>query len=447
MAVTKDQILTTLDAALKRSGADATEAVFVGVRDATTRFAENGIHQNMASSDGRVIVRLMKDGRVAVSSTNDLSPAGLDRAVADAMEIASFLTPDTGFPGFVRSESARVVKAFDPSVDGCPPDRRSSAVAQIVDQAKAAGVQASGLFRLTTNRVAVANTAGTRQYHEETIAELSVSAADDPTLGQGWSIGVSHHFDQLDPKALGRIAIDKAVRSRNPQPLPAAEYTVILEPAAVGQLLLFLGFLAFSGKSFAEGRGVLSGKIGEAVTGTNITVYDDPLLPAYPGMPFDFEGIPKRKIALIENGVAKGMAHDSRSAKLAGVESTGHALPADNPRGPYPKNLTLMPGDGMVDQMVASTSMGLLITHFWYVNYLNPMKAQVSGSTRDGTFLIENGVVTRPVRNLRATPAILEAFSKAERIGKDRVLYPQYSSVLYVPAMKITSMAFVEDTD
>jgi predicted Zn-dependent protease len=183
------------------------------------------------------------------------------------------------------------------------------------------------------------------------------------------------------------------------------------------------------------------------ITGTNITINDDPFLPAFAGMPFDFEGVPKRKITLIEKGVAKGVAHDSRSAKLAGAESTGHALPADNPRGPYPKNLTLEPGDATLEQMISSTTMGLLITHFWYINYLNPMKAQVSGSTRDGTFLIENGALTKPVRNLRATPAILEAFAKADQIGRDRVLYPQYSAVLYVPAMKIASMTFVEDTD
>lgn len=442
-----DQILSSLDDALKRSAADATELVFIGTRDATTRFAENGIHQNMLSSDGRVIVRLMKDGRVAVSSTNDLSPSGLDRAIADALEIASFLAPDAGFPGFVRSDSVPAVKSFDSAIDSCLPERRAMAVAQIVDQAKTAGVQASGLFRLTTSRVAVANSAGTRQFHQDTVAELSVSASDDPTLGQGWSTGVSHQIDQLDARALGQVAIDKAARSRNPQAVPAGEYTVILEPAAVGQLLLFLGFLAFSGKSFAEGRGIFTGKIGELVTGANITVHDDPSLPEFTGMPFDYEGVPKRRMALIETGVARGVAHDSRSAKLAGVGSTGHALPADNPRGAYPKNLVMAPGDASLGDMIGSTTMGLLITHFWYINYLNPMKAQVSGSTRDGTFLIENGAITKPVRNLRATPAILDAFAKADQIGKERIVYPQYSAAMYVPAMKIASMTFVEDTE
>jgi predicted Zn-dependent protease len=220
--------------------------------------------------------------------------------------------------------------------------------------------------------------------------------------------------------------------------------TVILEPAAVGQLLLFLGFLAFSGKSFAQGRGILSGRIGETVTGENITIYEDPFLPEYPGMPFDYEGVPKQKVVLIENGVARGVVHDTQSARMAGMVSTGHALPADNPRGPYPKNLTLLPGDSSIEEMIASTQNGLLITHFWYLNYLNPRRAQVTGSTRDGTFLIANGAVAGPVRNLRATPAILEAFSRVEAIGREQVLYPQYSVVMYVPAMKIAGMPFVE---
>jgi predicted Zn-dependent protease len=445
MSITKDQILETLDGAISRSPANATEMVYIGLRDATTRFAENRIHQNLVSMDGRVIVRLVNDGRLAVSSTNDLTDAGLDRAVADAIEIATFLEPDEGHPGLVKSPSVPSAESYFIDTDRCPPARRARAVAEIAGMAEAKGLQSSGLFRIRTNRVAVANSQATRQYHEDTVAELSVSAADDAALGQGWSVGVVHDIDKLDTAQLGRTAVDKAVRSRNPQSVPAGEYTVILEPAAVGQLLLFLGFLAFSGKSFAIGRGVLSGRIGEQVTGENVTVHEDPFLQAHSGIPFDYEGVPKQKVVLIENGVAKGVVHDRRSAQMAGVESTGHALPPDNARGPYPKNLTLMPGDADIDKMIASTSRGLLVTHFWYVNYLNPMRAQVTASTRDGTFLIENGELSRPVRNLRATPAILESFAQVEQIGRERVLYPQYSTIMYVPAMKIAGMPFLED--
>jgi predicted Zn-dependent protease len=185
--------------------------------------------------------------------------------------------------------------------------------------------------------------------------------------------------------------------------------------------------------------------MGETVTGSNITIIEDPFLKEFPGVPFDYEGVPKKKVTLIEKGVAKGVVHDRRSAAMAGTESTGHALPPDNARGPYPKNMTLLPGDTGYDDMIASTSRGILITHFWYVNYLNPMRAQVTASTRDGTFLIEDGKITKPVQNLRATPAILESLAQVEQIGRDRILYPQYSVVLSVPALKFTSMPLAAD--
>jgi PmbA protein len=445
MTITKDQILTTLDAAIAHSPADTTEMVMIGLRDVTTRFAENRIHQNLVSSDDRLIVRVSKDGRVAVSATNDLSADGIDRAVADALEIAAFLEPDEGFPGVVKSPGAPAVNAYFAETDQCSPARRAEAVSKIAALAQNANLEVSGLYRLRTNRVAVANSAGTRQYHQGTVAELSVSASEDATLAQGWSMGVARDIDQIDPEALGHTAVDKAVHSRNPQAIPSGEYTVILEPAAVGQMLLFLGFLAFSGRSFAMGRGVLSGRIGETVTGENITIVEDPFLSAYPGIPFDYEGVPKRKVTLIENGVAKGVVHDRRSAQMAGTESTGHSLPPDNARGPYPKDLVMAPGDATVDEMIASTERGILVTHFWYVNYLNPMRAQLTATTRDGTFLIENGAITKPVQNMRVTPAILESFGRAEQISHERSLYPQYSVVMYVPAMKIASMAFLED--
>ena len=448
MLRTKDQVLSLLESALSRSPGDATELVYIENREATTRFAENVIHQNMDSSDARVIVRLVKDERVAISSTNDLSDSGLDRMLADAAQIASLLEPDQSFPGLsAAADPAAAVDAFHDATARSTPESRADAIVKLANQATSKNVQTSGLYQTEAQSIAVVNSLGVRQWHKETRGELSISASDDPTLGQGWSIGASRDASQIDAIKLGGIAIDKAVRSRNPETIPAGDYTVILEPAAVGQMLLFLGFLAFSGKSFAQGRGVFSGKIGEKVTGENITIADDPFLPDYPGMPFDYEGTPKQKVALIENGIARGVVHDRRSAKMAGVESTGHALPPDNARGSYPKNLVMSAGDAAFDEMIASTDRGILVTHFWYLNYLNPMKAQLTGSTRDGTFLIEDGKITKPIRNMRATPAVLEALSRVEMIGKDRSIYPQYSAILYVPALKIAEFPFVEDTE
>jgi predicted Zn-dependent protease len=447
MLRTKDQVLSLLEDALKRSKGDETELVYLEDRDSTTRFAENAIHQNMESTDARVIVRLVKDGRVAVSSTNDLTPTGIDAAMNDALQIGSFLEPDQSFPGLVSSPAAQSVPAFFRATDESSPLDRAGSVGKIAAAAKSQKVQIAGLFQTETQGMAVVNSRGTRQWYTETRAEFSVSASDDPTQGQGWAIGAARDLSKLDAVSVGSIAIDKAVRSRNPEALPAADYTVILEPAAVGQLLLFLGFLAFSGKSYAQGRGVLSGKIGQKVTGDNITIVEDPFLPGYPGMPFDYEGVPKQKVTLIENGIARGVVHDTRTAKMANAVSTGHALPADNARGPYPKNLVMSPGYATLTEMLASTPKGILITHFWYLNYLNPMKAQLTGSTRDGTFLIEDGKVTKPIANLRATPPVLEVLDRVDLIGRERAFYPQYSAMMYVPALKISLFPFVADTE
>lgn len=446
MAYTRDDILQTLHAAVGRSSAEQTELTFIGQREASTRFAENVIHQNMLSEDGRVTVRVVDSGRVAVSSTNDLSNDGLDSAIADAIAIAAFLETDASFPGLVESPIARDVDAFFASTAGYSAEDRALSVREIVDIAKRSQLETSGLYRLQTDRIAVVNSMGTEQYYEGTAAELSVSAADDDEFAQGWGIGASRDVEQMESAAIGKTAISKANRSRNPIAIEPGEYTVILEPAAVGQLLLFLGFLAFSGKSYAQGRGILTGRMGEQVAGTNITIHEDPFMSAYPGIPFDYEGVPKRKVTLIDNGIAHGVVHDRRSAAMAGAESTGHALPADNPRGPYPKNMVMATGDISIDEMIKSTTRGLLITHFWYINYLNPMRTQISGSTRDGTFLIENGEITTPVENMRATPSILESFSNVEMLGSEPSIYPQYSVVMSVPAMKISGMPFVEET-
>jgi len=436
-----------LDAAITRSPGDATELVYIENREATARFAENIIHQNMDSTDARVIVRLVKDGRIAVSSTNDLTDPGLDRLLADAAQIASLLEPDTSFPELASPASTQTVAAFHDSTANSSPESRAEAIAAIAKQAKSNGLDASGLYQTEAVSIAVVNSNGVRQWHSETRGEFSVSTSDDPTLGQGWSTGAERDINKIDAVRLGGIAIDKAVRSRNPEAIPAGDYTVILEPAAVGQMLLFLGFLAFSGKSFAQGGGVLSGKIGEKVTGGNITISDDPYLPDYPGMPFDYEGTPKQRVVLIENGIARGVVHDRRSAIMATTESTGHALPPDNARGPYPKNLVMNAGSSSLEEMIASTERGILITHFWYLNYLNPMNAQLTGSTRDGTFLIENGKLTKPLKNMRATPAVLEVLSRVEMISKERLVYPQYSAAMFVPALKIAGFPFVEDAE
>jgi len=232
--------------------------------------------------------------------------------------------------------------------------------------------------------------------------------------------------------------------SKTPETLPAGQYTVILEEAAVASLLLFLAFLGFGGKTLVQGRSFMSQKIGERITGGNITIVEDPFNPAIKDIPFDYEGVPKKRVVLIENGVARGGVYNRYYAKKAGVESTGHALPPNNPYGPYPKAMVMSPGEATLEEMIASTERGILITHFWYMNFLNPMRTMVTASTRDGTLMIENGKIKAPLEDMRIAQSILEAFANCEMMTKERKLCPQFGAMMYVPAMKIKNFNFSE---
>ena len=223
---------------------------------------------------------------------------------------------------------------------------------------------------------------------------------------------------------------------------------MVLEPLAVGTLVAFLSYMGFGGRAIAEGRSPFTGREGQRVCGENISIYDNALSPLTIGLPFDFEGTPKRRVNIIERGVFRTGVHDRRSAKQVGTTSTGHALPAPNPEGAFPLNLFLEPGDSTVPDMVGATSRGLLVTRFHYSNIVNPMETTLTGMTRDGTWLIENGQIVHPVRNLRFTQSILEALSGVEMIGRDSVIASEFFFAgSRVPALKISSFGFSGASD
>jgi predicted Zn-dependent protease len=222
----------------------------------------------------------------------------------------------------------------------------------------------------------------------------------------------------------------------------------VLEPPAVATLVSFLAYLGFGGRAIAEGRSCFSGRIGEKLMSDRISIHDDALSPGTLGIPFDFEGTPKRRVDLVSSGVVVGGVHDRRSAAQEGLESTGHALPAPNPHGPFPLNLFLAPGDASVDEMVRDTERGLLVTRFHYSNVVHPKEAVITGMTRDGTWMIENGEVTHPVKNLRFTHSIIEALRDAEAVGSDPELASEFFfSASSVPALRVSSFHFTGASD
>jgi predicted Zn-dependent protease len=438
----EDKVFEILKKGLAYSQADQTELIFMGEDFSLTRFAENVIHQNMARQDHTLMARVVLGKKVGVAVTNSVKEVDIKKAIKDAEEIAKNQQEDPDFVSLPASSLALEVKSFSSKTSEYSPSERAKDIENAVRRCKSQNLAGTGAFQTETDVTCVVNSLGTRQYFQETKAQFSLTASSGDTAS-GWAQGYDQDVKKIDIENIAQTAVFKAILSSNPIELPPGKYTVILEEAAVASLLLFLGFLGFGAKTFTQGRSFMAGKIGEKITGDNISIIEDPYDPVMNAMPFDYEGVVKKKVPLIENGIAKGVVYNSYYAKKAGVESTGHALPSNNTFGPYPKNMVMSPGNSNLDEMVASTEKGILITHFWYINYMNPMKTMVTGTTRDGTFLIENGKIKSAVKNMRIGQSILEAFSNVEMMSKDRKLCPQYGVVMYVPSMKIKDFAFI----
>ncbi|HMA33953.1 MAG TPA: metallopeptidase TldD-related protein, partial [Chloroflexia bacterium] len=245
--------------------------------------------------------------------------------------------------------------------------------------------------------------------------------------------------------ALGREAIDKAVRSQNPIDIAPGAYDVILEEYAMGEMLQYLSYIGMGALALQEGRSFM--RLGEQITGANITIYDDGADPRCLPMPFDFEGVPKQRVEIIQNGVAKAVVYDTYTAGRApGKTSTGHGLPAPNTFGPLPLNLILAPGPTPKADLIRGVKRGLWVTRFHYVNIVHPLQTVLTGMTRDGTFLIEDGVITRPVKNLRFTQSVLAALSQAE-LANTLKLQKGFLGGILVPAARIAGFNFSSATD
>jgi predicted Zn-dependent protease len=442
-----DEVRAVTEAALDIPGADGVEVLFFHEWGGLTRFARSSIHQSTWREDTGIRIRVIAGGRVGVASSNDFSKEGARRVAASALELAEVAAPDPQFPGLApRAEVPEKPGAFDESTAETSPERRAEGVAGLVGQLED-GFHAAGAFQTTAVEVALANTEGQFCYGPYTQATVStvISGGDG---GSGAADATAGRTEEIDAEDVGRRAFRKARDSQRARDIEPGRYEVVLEPMAVDTLVAFLAYMGFSGRAIHEGRSPFSGKEGQQVAAAAIDIYDDALSPLTLGLPFDFEGTPKRRFDLIDKGVFRSGVHDRRSAKMAGTESTGHALPPPNPEGAFPLNLFLGTGDDSLEDMIAGTSRGLLVTKFHYSNVVHPIETTITGMTRDGTWLIENGQVAHPVKNLRFTQSILEALTNVEMVGRESVLASEFFfSASRVPALKISSFNFTSVSD
>ena len=434
------QALTTAD------GYDA--QVTVGFSsDALTRFGENVITQNVASQELGMSVLLLKDSRLGKASTGNLSPDGVQRCVTVAKAAHSVAKSDPDLLPFPDPQTYPKVESYHPATADLSPEARAEAVRRTVERFQRDKLQGAGIYSNGGGGTAIANSRGLWAVDRRTSASFSVSAMGGDS--SGWADDNDPDVAKLRIQEVAERAARKALDGRNPASIEPGAYTVVFEPAAVADFLLFLAWDAFNGLSFVEGRSCLAGKVGQKVMGENITLTDDPYHPLTVGMPFDYQGLPRQRVALVESGVFKSTVHDRNTARRAGVSSTGHAMPQPDANGPLPLNMVLSPGDSSLDEMIASTDRGLLVTRLHYTNILDPMKMLLTGMTRDGFFLIEKGKVTRGLKNMRFTDSALNVLNNVEALSRELYKTATFwgGGGTVCPAIKVRDFHFTSKTE
>jgi len=417
--VTADQLLDTCDRVLRLVGTDAEAEVTVYAgTEALTRFATSFIHQNVADDARRVHLRVALDGRVAQASVNQADDEAIRELVRSVTEAARLQPIDPGWPGLAPPADAPAVEHWDDATAAADPAERAQRVGAFVSAA--GGLEAAGFCSTEGVTVAFANTAGQRLTGRATSAALDGIARTGSSDGS--SRAASVRLADVDGGANGVEAVRRARASADASDLEPGRYEVVLEPSCVVDVLSFLALYGFNGRAVEEGRSFA--RVGEAQFDDAITLADDVGNPAVAGLPFDAEGTPKRRVELIREGVTSSLLHDRRTAKALGAGSTGHAVAGAGAYGAIPSDLVLEAGTASHDDLVASIERGLLVTDFWYTRILDPRTQVVTGLTRNGVWLVEDGRVVRPVTNLRFTQSYVEALApgNVRGVGSDLTL-------------------------
>lgn len=406
-----------------RSTAAEAEAVVRTGTSALTRFANSIIHQNVSEELNHVAVRVAVDGRVAATSLDGpADDAALARLVDGAFAAAAVSPVDAGWPGLAAPAAVPDVDHWDDGTAGASPDDRARAVASFVDAA--GGLVTAGAFSTSAVHTTFANSAGQAVRGRYTVATID-GIARTPT-SDGVARVSSVRLADIDARAAGERAGHKARTSADPGDLEPGRYEVVIEPACVGDILDFLAAYGFGGRAVEEGRSFV--RLGEPQLDPSITIRDDVTHPAMAGLAFDAEGTPRVPFDVVRDGVPQAILHDRRTAAAAGAgaRSTGNALLGPNPWGQVPASLVVMPGGTAPDDLVAGMARGILVTDFWYTRVLDPRTLVVTGLTRNGVWLVEDGRIVRPVRNLRFTQSYADALApgNVRAVGSDLSLFP-----------------------
>jgi predicted Zn-dependent protease len=446
-----ERLLAPLAYALASSQANQTEIVAEHARQGISRYAGSRIHQTTEVDEVRVWVRAVMGKSVGQASGNSLEREALAALVSSATETARRQAPNPEFETLPGPEPRPRVRGFDPATAEMSAEERAATIGTMVERVGQRGWTVSGTYLTEARELAVVNSLGTSVYAPSSRAFLR--ALPDSGKGTGYGAAWSYRAADLDLDAVIREAVERCELNRGQREVEPGAYEAIFSEMCVAEALLYLARNGFSGRAYEEGNSFISGRLGEQVTGSNVTIWDDATDPRSLAIAVDYEGVPKRQVSLIENGVARGVAYDSATAQRVGKKSNAYAThPEVSFYGPVPQNLFMQGGNSSIHDMIRATNRGLLLTRFHYTHGPDPKRAVMTGTTRDGTFLIEHGKIVGAARNLRLTQSIPELFEGIEMLGQPRLCQDWWSSngmgrICYVcPPIKVRRAVFSSGT-
>ncbi|MDP3486589.1 MAG: TldD/PmbA family protein [Bacillota bacterium] len=442
----KDRSLEVLEKVLKLTSADQAEVRLQRENLNMTRFANSSIHQNLAKENTVVSVRLVFGKKIGTATVNSVDLDDLKRVVETAERFAHLQEDDPDFVTLAGPSAYFCTPTYFAETGECTPSFRAAAVDQIARCAAKSSYKAFGAYSTETSELAIANSLGVRAYNASSSAYLRTVIMSSTDTATGYADQLGRNAADIDAKAVGEEAVMRCAMSHEARDLPTGEYEVVLTPYAVSDMVRFLGYLGFSAMSLQEGRSFMAGKLGQQITGSNISIWDDAMDPRTLNMPFDIEGAAKRRVSLIEKGIATGVVYDSYTAHKEGSTTTGHSHP--RMRGGMPTNMVMAPGDSSLEEMIKNTKRGIYITRFHYTHCPEPVQVIMTGTTRDGTYYIEDGQIKYPVKNLRLTDSVLRVFSNVSLISSEQKLQRDWWSTFtsLLPALKADKCNFTGAT-
>ena len=435
--LSREQAKALTDRIIRLSRADEIQVTLNDGDEKNIRFADNRITTSGSTNDLAVRVTSAFGKRTAVTSTNDITDEGLERAVRQSESLARLAPENPEKMPLLGPQSYASSSAWFATTANATAETRAQAAGIAVDAARRAGdLTVAGLLVTNAGMTAIGNSKGLFAYRPSTSVDFSETVRTTDGTGSGWA-GANHpDLAAIDFKHVSDTAIQKARASRHPRPIEPGEYTVILEPQAAADLISLMDN-AFDSRSAEEGRSAFAKpgggtRVGEKIVDERVTMISDPSDPQLLGAPFDGEGMPLGRQVWIENGVLKSLYSSRFWAQKQGREPTGNA-----------SSLKMLGGDQTLEQIIATTERGVLVTRFWYIRPVNPRTLLYTGLTRDGTFWIENGKIARSINNMRFNESPLFLLRDLDAIGEA----VRVSNGVVMPSLRVRNFTFSSLSD